>query len=326
MTTTASGWTRRRWRIVPLAGGCLAFAAASALAGPPPCPKTPPATDLAIAKSADRDAYAPGETIAYTITVTNAGGTSVPREDIVVNDPRLAGLAPLGPGAKAGDSLAPGASLVYGGTRVATGAECGPLENTATVELRGGKKSGLRDTNPANDSATAWVQVEGGTCAPGAVQGEIAKPVPAPAPSGVREAMPQSVSYVCPRPRLRARVTGPAALKAGGTALFRVRVRNGAGAARARHAHLTVRLPGGFTLARPMASSTMANGTMQWSLGTLGPRRARSVALALRADRTLEGSRTLSASVSAACGSARATALVRVAQAVETQARPAVTG
>ena len=65
---------------------------------------------------------------------------------------------------------------------------------------------------------------------------------------------------------------------------------------------------------------------MRWALGTIAPRRGSSVSLTLRADRTTSGSRALSASVSAACGSARAKVRVRVAQAVETQVRPAVAG
>ena len=115
-------------------------------------------------------------------------------------------------------------------------------------------------------------------------------------------------------------------MRAGETALFTIRVHNAKGAAAARRAHLTVRLPAGFSLTTPVESSVMKGGAMRWSIGTLAPRAARSMSLTLRADRTASGTRALAATVSATCGSARAKALVRVAQAVQQQVRPPVAG
>ena len=92
---------------------------------PAPAPK-PTAADLAIAKSADKGSYEPGETIAYTIMVTNSGRTPVPRADVVVSDPQLADLAP-DDGGTDGGLLGPGDSVTYAGTRVASVEDCGPL-------------------------------------------------------------------------------------------------------------------------------------------------------------------------------------------------------
>ncbi len=311
--------------IALLAAGCLAAATAPAAAGvPAPTPKKPTAADLAIAKSADKGSYEPGETIAYTITVTNSGRTPVPRADVVVSDPQLADLAPVDGGTD-DRLLGPGESVTYAGTRVASVEDCGPLPNTATVALRGGKR-GQRDGEPANDSATHWVDVAGAACAPKVPDSVLSRPAPPPSPSGAREAMPQSQPAVCPRPKLRARMTGPRRLAAGQAARFTVAVRNAAGAPAARRARLTLRLPVGFSLATRTRGTRIENGAMQMELGTLAGRRSRTIAVILRADHTLSGTRALGATVSAACGAARATALVRVTRAVPAQVRPPVAG
>jgi uncharacterized repeat protein (TIGR01451 family) len=303
--------------IVPLVAGCAALAAAPALAG---ATKTP-VTDVAIAKSAAKGSYEPGETVTWTITVANTGQTTVPAADVVVSDPALADLAPAGEG-KGGEGLAPGETLTWTGTQAVTAADCGVLSNTATVALRGREK-GEGDQSPANDSATASVDVSGGACVPVIALGSAVQPTPAPAPATTREALPSAQPYVCPRPKLRARVTGPATVTAGQAARFRIAVHNALGAPAARSARLTVRLPMGFSLATP---GKISHGAMRMSLGTLAPRRGRSIAVTLRADRTTSGRQAVRASVSTRCGSARAKALVRVAQAVESQVRPPVTG
>jgi len=96
MSPTPTARIRRRRIVVSLVAGCLVASAAPALAlGTTPPPAKAP-TDVAIAKAADRGGYHPGETIVYTITVTNVGGTAVPRTAIFVSDPMLADLAPAG--------------------------------------------------------------------------------------------------------------------------------------------------------------------------------------------------------------------------------------
>jgi hypothetical protein len=192
------------------------------------------------------------------------------------------------------------------------------LSNTA---LRGRKK-GEGDGNPANDRATASVDVSGEACAPQIAVSVLARPAPAPSPSTTREAMPQAQPYVCPRSKLSARVTGPAAMVAGEAARFTIAVRKAPGAAAARRARLTVRLPMGFALATPAKAAALDDGAVRMSLGTLAARRSRSISVALRADRTATGTQALRASVSARCGTARAKALVRVARAVENQVLP----
>ena len=311
---------RRPLTIAPLLAGCLALAAAPALGGPPPTKPKTPATDVAIAKSAAKGSYEPGETIAWTITVTNAGGTSVPVSDVVVSDPQLADLTPQG---TAGDWLAPGETLTWSGTRALSAADCGAVSNTATVALRD-RKVGEGDANPANDSATAVVNVSGEACAPPIALSALAQP--APSPSTTRQAKPLARRDVCPRPRLHASVSGPGKVAAGEAARFTIAVRNAPGAPAARRTRLTVRLPMGFALATPARAAALDDGAMRMSLGTLAARRSRTVSVTLRADRTSRGTQALRASVSARCGTARAKALVRVARAVVNQVLPPVTG
>jgi uncharacterized repeat protein (TIGR01451 family) len=324
MSATNPARIRRRRIVLPVLAGCALASAAPALAlATAPSPTKAPETDLGIAKSSDRASYGPGETIVYSITVTNHGTAPVARADILVSDPMLADLAPADGAGTTGPDLAPGAGLVYVGTRIAAADECGPLSNTATVAVRGGGKY-APDANPGNDSATHVVDVGGERCAPPVAISGIARPVAPPSPP--REAMPQSQPAVCPPPKLSVAVRAPRNLRAGASALFAVRVLNARGAAAARRAHLTVRLPAGFSLTRPIERSLVKDGAMRWSIGTLAPRAARSLSVRLRADRTASGPRALAATVSATCGSARAKALVRVAQAVAQQARPPVAG
>ena len=90
------------------------------------------APDLAIAKVAEPSTAKPGDTVTYTVTVTNAGPLPIPFARIAVSDPSLPTLALQG---AAPEYLAPGATLTYRGTRVVTTADCGVVTNTATVAL-----------------------------------------------------------------------------------------------------------------------------------------------------------------------------------------------
>jgi hypothetical protein len=309
---------RRRRAAVPIAAAC-ALAGAAALPGTATATVSHPA-DLAITATSERGVYAPGETIRYTVVVTNAGEGHLARSRIAVSSAELPGLAPAGAGAH---WLGPGERIGYTATRVATARDCGLVGITATVALYTGKEA-VPDASSANDSATRWVEVAGGACA--APAGLVpTRPAPAPAPAGTREAMPQSTGAACPAPRLSARVAGPAAVTGGRTALFVVGVRNAGGAA-ARRTGVTLRLPAGFALARPVENALVAGAAMRWRIGTLPPGAGRTLAVRLRADRAAAGTRAVAASVSARCGAARATALVRVAPRRAAQAAPAVTG
>lgn len=315
--------TPRRRRALPYAvAGCLAAVAAGVAAGAAPALPSHP-TDVAVALTTDRATYAPGDTIRYSLAVTNVGGPGVDQADIAAGGPGLPRMTVVDPG---DGVLLSGETLLYAGERPITAADCGALSSTATVRLRAKGGKGSIDENPANDEVTIEVAVAGAACAP--PPPDLSRPILVPPPAGPQEAMPEietAALAACPAPLLRARVAGPGSLAAGETALFRVGVRN-AGAARARRATLSVTLPSGFSLARPAAQASMADGRMKWSMGTMAPRSGRTVELLLRADRGTAGLRSLRARVSAACGGAKAQAQVRVGRARQAQVAPPVAG
>ncbi|CAN0462539.1 unnamed protein product, partial [Phaeothamnion confervicola] len=109
----------------PLAAGIAASPALSV--------EAPPTkgfdTDVALTKSADRSTYLPGDTITYTLTVTNVGHTTIDTARIRVSDPSVDYVLRAG----GADTLAPGESLAYTATRTTTAANCGLVTNTATV-------------------------------------------------------------------------------------------------------------------------------------------------------------------------------------------------
>lgn len=121
--------------------------------------------DLAITKVSDKATYSPGQSITYTITVTNAGPIAVPFAAIVVTDPTLPGLMLIG---EPPVSLAPGARLTYSATRAVTTADCGTVSNTARVTMAPPvieARSALHpEENLANNAADATVTV---VCTPG---------------------------------------------------------------------------------------------------------------------------------------------------------------
>ena len=320
MSTPTARRRPRRRIVLPLVAGCLAVAAVPALAGVTASDEA----DLAIAKTSDATAYAPGETIAYLITVTNAGEVAVPVADILVSDPQLADLTPAG-GATDG-ALDPGESLDWAGTRATSAADCGPLENTATVELRGDKK-GLRDANPANDSATHVVDVTGAACAPPVGVASVAR-------AARRPAVPRDPGGHAPvRGRLLPRAA-PARRRPGAARARRRRGRRVHGhraqRRRGRRSPAAPSSPCGCPPASPSRAARSAPPwpTARWSGRSARWARARAapISVTLRADRATAGRRALSATATARCGAARATALVRVAQAAQTQVRPAVAG
>jgi uncharacterized repeat protein (TIGR01451 family) len=113
--------------------------------------------DLAITKVSDKSAYVPGETVRYTISVTNAGQLPIPLAEIEVTDPSLPGLAPIG---EPPDVLLPGGTVSYAGARIATVGDCGTIANVATVSFTGKGK----ETTLENNTAAATASV---ICAPG---------------------------------------------------------------------------------------------------------------------------------------------------------------
>lgn len=320
MTTSRSSRRIRARHIAAPAVLCgLAIAAPSFAAV---APDAQFGTDLAITKATDAASYSPGQTITYTIVVTNAGRDAVDGDRIRVSDPSLPTLAPTG---DVPAVLAPGETLVYTGTRLVYAKECGAITNTATVALAPDKtkpKKDADDENPANDTASVTVPIQGGVCAP--------PPPPPPPPLPVLETPPAAVvgkpaPRPCPLPNLRAGITGPRTLSAGKVARYRVSVRN-AGANASTSTTLRVVLPNGFTLAQRRGALTLSGRTVRTTLGRIAPRATRTLTLRVRPVGSLAGRRVVRARVTSACGPAKAaTAVVRVA-AVRALVQPAVTG
>ena len=131
----------------------------------------PSTTDLAITKTDGQTVYTTGQSLTYTIVVTNSGTTIV--SDAIFTDPAVAGLSITGvtcgsptPGSQcpaAGSAttalmqgtgivipvLAPGGSVTFSVTATAT-ASSGDLSNTATIAA----PVGVTEIAPANNTAT----------------------------------------------------------------------------------------------------------------------------------------------------------------------------
>lgn len=327
MSTSRSLHRFRRPALAAVAVGASLTLAPVGLAGgetPPPKPDcvTYPskcALDVSIAKTSDAETYAPGDVVTYTLTVTNTGGAAVARERIVVSDPSLADLAPLG--ATTG-WLQPGQSTSWVGTRTLTAAECGTLVNTATVALTP-KKNGGTDTVPGNDTATRTVVVGGGACV---VTPPPAAVVPAAmSPAVVAPPVTSAGKPVCPRPTLAAVVRGPANPKGGTTARYHVTIRTTG--VTASKVTLRLALPAGFSLPGTGNVARLRGGDLVVGIGTLRRGSPHTVPVALRLDRSARGARTIKASITAKCGATAAAARTLQAVAVAPLAvQPAVTG
>jgi uncharacterized repeat protein (TIGR01451 family) len=202
--------------------------------------------DLALAKTADKTTYQPGQTITYTLTVTNTGTSIVPVSAVTVTDPTLAGLTIQ---TNAPTQLLPQGTVTFTGTKVATKAMCGPVPNTATVAYEG-------DTNPENNSASVTVSVAGGAC--------IAGPLPT---------------------TLRIVKTGPATAKHGRNVGYRLTVTN-VGKVASFNTVISDTIPRGMTLAVLPKGATLSRGVITWKLGTLQPGKTRSVVVMLRSSGT----------------------------------------
>jgi uncharacterized repeat protein (TIGR01451 family) len=336
MSTPASHRLRRIGTAAVALGASLTLAPTALGGGEAPPPKTPPPTcipilqkdcsvDVAIAKYADAETYAPGDVVGYTITVTNTGQAPVWRGRIVVSDPSLPDLAPNGP---ATGWLLPGDSTTWQGTRAVTAADCGPLINTATVSLAPWKGGGS-DVNAGNDTASRTVTVGGAACMPAPPPPVVTPPasvapVTPPAAPAVAPAV-TTTGAVCVRPRLTARIAGTSRPRAGRVVTYRVRVR----ATRAAATRLTLRvtLPTGFSLPRAVAGGRLHRGTLVVRSRTLRAGHTRVLTLRLRPDRTAVGRRAIAVSVTAGCGATvRSARVVHTAAALPARVSPAVTG
>lgn len=257
-------------------------------------------TDLAVTKAADVPGAAPGDTVTWTVTVANVGATGVRVSDITVEDAQVTDLAPVDP--PADGWLQPGATLRYRGTMVA--GACGTMDNTARVSIA--PSFGAPDTNPVNDTVTAVVPVDRGSCAP---------PPPTPAPPSVPAPTPP-VQLQCPATRLSVAITAPARARAGLRVPVLITVRN-AGANGAIRGVLRYRIPSGASLATAPAGTVVRRGIATIRVGALAGGTTRTVRLAVAID-ARAGARLHRASATAGCATGaaavRRTAVPRPAQ------------
>lgn len=289
--------------------------------------------DVALAKTSDRESYAPGDTINYTLTVYNTGHFDVAIGDIRVSDPMLENLRmqlEKDEDGKEPEYLAPGRSLRFTGSRVVTAEDCGPLRNVASVEL-GDSKRKIDEPYLDNNTDTRTVTIAGEACAevppyvpptlpvtPVAVAGTVAA-APAAAPAKVRPP-------ACPRVTLRTRIAGPRGLVAGARGAYRVTVFN-TGANRAHGTALRVAVPSGMAVVGRAPKGAQVKGRfLVWRLGSVSGYGQRTVRISVRADATASGRTAARAFASARCAKrAVASRTVKVA-AVRARVQPAVAG
>ena len=292
MSPTPTARIRRRRIAVPLVAGCLVASAAPALAlgthrprrrRPRPTWRSPrPRTGAATSRARRSSTRSRSPTPA---------ARAVPRADILVSDAMLADLAPADGGGDRRRGPRPGREhRLRRHARSPRPPTAAPSPTPPRSRCARSRRPARTPTPPTTAPPTPWTSPAARARRPIAIS-SVAKPVAPPSPPGAREALPQSQPAACPPPKLRARVTAPRKVRAGKAALFTIRVHNATGAAAARRAHLTVRLPAGFSLTTPVESSVMKGGAMRWSIGTLAPRAARSLPVTLRADRTASGTR-----------------------------------
>ncbi|MCC6832074.1 MAG: DUF11 domain-containing protein [Thermoleophilia bacterium] len=262
--------------------------------------------DLGIAKSADRANLLPGETVTWTVVVTNNGSVGMRMADVAVSDPMLADMAALD--APANGWLEPGAAVTYRGTSVATAEQCGTVTNTASVTSGG--FDGLMDENTTNDQASASVSVAGGACDPVVTPPQV---LPATRPA-----------TTCPATRLGVAIAAPKAAVAG--QLMRVTVTGiNSGRNSARGARLQYRVPSGAALRGRPAGTTLSGGMLTVNLGNMSSGTVRRMNVTLMLTRTA-GSRLHRASIKGGCAVAASRAAATRVAAVQNQQTPAVTG
>ncbi len=129
-----------------------------------------------------------------------------------------------------------------------------------------------------------------GTGVPGAPDGPLSalsKPSP-PTGSTPGTAAPRRPNQSSPT--FTVTKTGPARAMAGSRVTYRIRVRN-RGRAPLRGLAVADDLPAGMSLARIPSGSRLRGGRLVWTIGSLRPGRARSLAVTVRIDRGVTGRR-----------------------------------
>lgn len=201
---------------------------------------------IGITKQAAGQTFTPGQPILYTVVVTNTGQTTIPFTAFTVSDPSLPGLALVG---AAPESLAPGDSLTYRGTRATTVADCGPVANTATVTVS-------PQATPADAVLTASASVTV------AVSGEACRP---PAVDAV----------------LTITKSGPRTMRAKKAFTHTIRVTNN-GPVTAEGVVVVDPIPSGLAVLGGPEGATIVKGVVRWELGALAPGESRSMHIHVR--------------------------------------------
>jgi len=122
---------------------------------------------------------------------------------------------------------------------------------------------------------------------------------------------------------LRITKTAPARAHALARVRYKITVRNPTRFS-VRNVVLRDRLPSGMSYAGSSRNGDVVNGSVRWSLGTLGPRASRTVTVWLRANALVRGTRTNVATVSATGVRTVQARVSTLFQAVQRQTRPAV--
>jgi uncharacterized repeat protein (TIGR01451 family) len=269
--------------------------------------------DLSLTKTSDKASYAPGETVTYTVTVTNNGPASVPTAKIVVSDP----MATLTPVAGNPAVLLAGQSAVYTGTKATTVADCAKtITNTATMSLADAPL-GWTDPVATNDTASTSATVTGAACAPPAT--------PTTAPPAAPASLVRVAGAANNRSRLSITKTGPRAAVAGQLVSYVIRVKN-VSRTGARAVVVRDTVPAGLSLLQRPAKARLVGGSLQWAVGNLAPGTSKTIRIRFRIDRNASGRRCNTGTALARnAGTVTDRACTRIA-AVAGAVQPAVTG
>ncbi|MCB9011361.1 MAG: DUF11 domain-containing protein [Actinobacteria bacterium] len=260
--------------------------------------------DLGVGITPNVPTTTPGNTVEWSVPVTNTGNTPVAIEDIRVISPGLV-LTPA-PGSPTG-TLAPGQTITFTASTPVTPAQCGTLTNTVRVGYGSDSTpEPLRDSNPANDTAVGSVVVECTTT-----------PVPPTTTTGE--------GSVCTRPSLMARVGAKRRVQAGQRTNVVLTARNRSGTP-AVNTRLRYRIPAGMAMVKGPRTATVSRGVVTVKLGTLGPKKTRTIRLSLQVARTARASRVHVARLSAGCSGSAAGRLTTSVVPLQGQINPRVTG
>lgn len=272
--------------------------------------------DLGIGITPSTPTAAPGDTVTWTVPVTNAGPTPVNISDIRVVAPGLPGLTPA-PGSPTG-TLAPGQSITFVATTPITPAQCGTITNVVRVGYgTDATPADQRDTNPANDIATGSLQVICGT------------PVPTPpggSGTGGSVNNPGGGGAQCVAPRLDATVTGPRAVVAGQLTSVTLVARNRSSRTAATSTVLRYTVPAGFSLTSVPDGASLRRGILTVQVGRMAAGGSRTVRLAMRVNRTATRDVSHRARVTASCRATAIGALATQVTPIGGPLQPNVTG